>query len=188
MKLSVLVVLSMLGSLPALAQDQSSCKAFFQVLRADEGTPGLHAGLDSAQKQWWEKNGQKKYPGLCLNGAVMSGDKPRYLVIWSRSKSIGEASLVSNEAYGEKAMALQATAPTTRIYQSRWDLASVTILNVLDDGSLMLPAVYFEADDRLVGAFTGAGPLNALHPGSAKVLKAAADYLFQERVFLPNPN
>ena len=188
MKISVLVVLVMLGSLPALAQDQASCKAYFQVLQADAGMPGLRTGLDSAQKKWWEKNGQKKYPGLCLNGAVMSGDKPRYLVIWSKSKTIGQTSPPPAEVYGQTAMALQATAPMTRIYQSRWDLASVTVINVLNDGSLLLPAVYFEADDRLIGAFTGAGPINSVHPGSMKVLKAALDYLYKERVFLSNPN
>jgi hypothetical protein len=188
MRTSILVVLAMLGSLPALAQDQASCKAYFQVLRAEEGMPGLRTGLDSAQKKWWESRGQKQYPGLCLNGAVTSGDKPRYLVIWSKSKAIGQTSPPPAEVYGQTAMALQATAPMTRIYQPRWDLASVTVINVLNDGSLLLPPVYFEADNRAIGAFTGAGPINSLNPGSRKVLKAALDYLFQERVFLSKPN
>jgi hypothetical protein len=190
MKLSVLivVVLAMLGSFPALAQDQASCKAYFQVLEADKGMPGLRTGMDAAQKKWWDSNGQKKYPGLCLSGAIASGDKPRYLVIWSKSTSIGQTSPAPSEVYGQTATALQATAPTTRIYQPRWDLASVTIVNVLNDGSLLLPPVYFEADDRAIGAFAGAGPINSLHPGSMKVLKAALDYLFQERVFLSNPD
>jgi hypothetical protein len=190
MKIPTLVVfvLAILGSLPALAQDQASCKAYFQVLRADEGMPGLRSGLDSAQKKWWQSNGQKKYPGLCLNGAVMSGDKPRYLVIWSKSRTIGQTSPAPAEVYGQTAMSLQSTAPTTRIYQPRWDLASVTVINVLSDGSLLLPAVYFEADDRLMGAFTGAGPINSMHRGSMKVMKTAVDYLFQERVFLSKSN
>jgi len=188
MRTSILVVLAMLGSLPALAQDQASCKAHFQVLRADAGMPGLRTGLDSAQKKWWESHGQKKYPGLCLSGAITSGDKPRYLVIWSKSKSIGQTSPPPSDMYGQTASALQATTPATRIYQPRWDLASVTIINVLNDGSLLLPPVYFEADDRAIGALTGAGTINSLHPGSRKVLKAALDYLFQERVFLSNPN
>ena len=142
------------------------------------GTPGLRIGLDPAQKKWWESKGQKKYPGLCLNGSVMSGDKPRYLVIWSKSKSIGQGSLPPNEVYGQTASALQATAPTSRIYQPRWDLASVTIVNVLSDGSLLLPPVYFEADQHSW----------VLLPDSPKVLDAALKYLSQERVFLSNPN
>ena len=75
MKISVLVVvvLATLVSFPALAQDQASCKAYFQVLQADAGMPGLHTGLNSAQKKWWDSNGQKKYPGLCLSGAIRSG-------------------------------------------------------------------------------------------------------------------
>ena len=64
MKICILVTVAMLGSIPAVAQDQASCKAFFQVLRADDGTPGLTAGLDSTQKKWWEAKGQKKYRTL----------------------------------------------------------------------------------------------------------------------------
>lgn len=178
MKLFLVVALTTLGAMSVFAQDQAPCKAFFQVLRADSGTPGLRTGLDPAQKKWWENKGQKKYPGLCLNGSVMSGDKPRYLVIWSKSNSIGQASLPPNEVYGQMASALQATAPTSRIYQPRWDLASVTIVNVLSDGSLLLPPVYYEADQHSW----------VLLPNSPKVLDAALKYLSYERVFLSNPN
>jgi len=178
-KLLVAVVLVMLGSIPVLAQDQASCKGFFQVLRADEGNPGLRVGLDSTQKKWWEREGgQKKYPGLCLNGSVMSGDKPRYLVIWSKSRSIGQSSLPPNEVFGQTASALQTTAPTARIYQPRWDLASVTVVNVLSDGSLLLPPVYYEADQHSW----------VLLPDNSKVLDAALRYLSQERVFLSKPD
>jgi hypothetical protein len=177
-KLFVVIALATLGAMPVLAQDQAPCKAFFQVLRADSGTPGLRTGLDPAQKKWWENKGQKKYPGLCLNGSVMSGDKPRYLVIWSKSESIGSGSLPPNEVYGQTASALQTTAPTSRIYQPRWNLASVTIVNVLSDGSLLLPPVYYEADQHSW----------VLLPNSPKVLDAALKYLSYERVFLSNPN
>jgi hypothetical protein len=187
-KLFALLLWPVLSAIPTLAQDKPSCKAFFQWLRADAATPGLRTGLDRAQKKWWQSRGQKKYPGLCLDGSVTSGDKPRYLVIWSKSKSIGQASPPANEVYGQTASALQATAPTARIYQPRWDLASVIIVKVQYDGSLMLPPVYFEADDRLIGALTGAGPINSLQAGSTKVLDAALRYLWQERVFLSDPN
>jgi len=174
MKICVLVALAMFGSIPALAQDQASCKAFFQVLRADSGSPGLRTGLDPAQKKWWESKGQKKYPGLCLNGSEQSGEKPRFLVIWSKSKTIGQASLPPNEVYGQTAAAIQATAPTARIYQPRWDKASVTIVSVLYDGSLMLPPLYFETDDHAW----------VFLPDSPRVLEAALKFLSRERVFL----
>lgn len=174
MKIFVFVALGMLTSMPALAQEQSSCKAYFQVLRADAGTPGLRTGLDAAQKKWWENKGQKKYSGLCLNGSETAGDKPRFLVIWSKSKSIGQTSPPPNEVYGQTAGAIQATAPTTWIYQPRWDQASVTIVNVVYDGSLMLPPVYFETDQHVW----------VIVPSSRKVLEAAVKYLSQEPVFL----
>jgi hypothetical protein len=174
MKSLVLTALVLLGSITASAQDQSSCKAFFQVLQAEEGSPGLHPGLNSAQKKWWEDKGQKKYPGLCLNGAVTSADKPRYLVIWSKSKKVGSATLAPTDAYGQNGSALQATAPMTKIYTSRWDQAAVTIINVQYDGSLMLPPVYFETDDHTW----------VLFPDSLKVLQAAVKYLSGEQVFL----
>lgn len=175
MKVFIVPALMMLLSLPALAQDQTSCKAFFQVLKADSDTPGLMVGLTPAQKKWWESKGQKKYPGLCLNGSVTSADKPRYLVIWSTWDSIGKASVPPNEVYGQPTSALQAMAPTERIYQSRWDQAWVTVVNVLYDGSLLLPPVYFETDQHRW----------VVVPDSTKVLDGALKYLFQERVFLP---
>jgi hypothetical protein len=178
MKIIFLGVAAMLLSIPAHAQDQATCKAYFQVLRADAGMPGLHAGLDPAQKKWWEEKGQKKYPGLCLSGSVMAADKPRFLVIWSKSKTIGQSSLPADQVFGQSSSALQATAPTTRIYQSRWDQASVTVVNVIYDGSMMLPPVYFETDQHVWVLFTN----------SRKVLEGAVKYLSQERAFLPETN
>jgi hypothetical protein len=178
MKNFVLVALVMvLGSVSALAQDQASCKAYFQVLRAESGTPGLSAGLDAGQKRWWENVGKKKYSGLCLTGSVMSAERPRYLIIWSKSKSIGQSSVPPNEVYGQQPAALQATAPTTRIYQPRWDKASVRVVNVQYDGSMMLPPVYFETDDHAW----------VLVPDSRRVFEAAVKYLWQEQVFVVVP-
>jgi hypothetical protein len=178
MKFFAVFALVTLGAIPALAQDQASCKAFFQVLRAEPGTPGLRAGLDSAQKSWWDNDGKKKYPGLCLDGSITATDKPRYLVIWSKSKMMGQSSLPAYEVYGQTPAALQATAVTTRIYQPRWDQASVTVVNVQSDGSSMMPPVYFETDDHVW----------ILAPSSRKVLEGALRYLSQERVFLSKPD
>lgn len=177
MKSFVFIAIVMLA-IPSFAENQASCKAFFQVLHAQAGTPGLRPGLDQAQKSWWESHGQRKYPGLCLDGSMTSGDKPRYLVIWSQSDSIGQASLPRNEVYGQTASALQGTSPTARIYQSRWNMASVTIVNVLNEGSLMLPPIYFQTARRRW----------LLWPDSRKVLKAAVEYLSKERVFLSEPD
>jgi hypothetical protein len=174
MKYAVVIALAMLAPLGAFAQDDASCKAYFQVLRAQSGTPGLRVGMDSGQKRWWEDAGRKKYPGLCLNGSVNSGDKPRYLVIWSKSKKTGRSTVAPNEVYAEKSNALQRTAPKEWIYQPRWDIASLTILNVAYDGALELPPVYL-APGKLT--------LRVLWPNSVKVLEAAVKYLEQEPVF-----
>lgn len=166
--------MAMLATVAAFAQDQAACKAYFQVLRAQSGTPGLRIGMDSGQKRWWENTGRKKYPDLCLNGSVNSGDKPRYLVIWSKSKSIGRSTVAPNEVYAERSNALQRTAPKEWIYQPRWNIASLTILNVSYDGRLELPPVYLAP-----GNLT----LKVLWPNSVKVLEAAVKYLEQEPVF-----
>jgi hypothetical protein len=156
------------------AQDEASCKAYFQVLRAKAGTPGLQPGMDSGQKRWWESTGRKKYPGLCLSGAVTSNEKPRYLVIWSNSKSIGRSTVPPEQIYGQRSNTLQRTAPKEWIYQPRWTVASVTILTVSYDNSLELPPVYFAPGKRI---------LRMLWPSSAKVLEAAVKYLNQEPAF-----
>jgi hypothetical protein len=174
MKRSLLVALALLASMPAFAQEQTNCKAYFQVLQGESGTPGLRAGLDSRQKSWWENEGKKKFAGLCLSGSEMSAEKPRFLVIWSTSKTIGPSSVPPNEIYGQQPAAVQATAPAMPIYQPRWDKASVTVINVQSDGSLMLPAVYFETDDHSWIFF----------PDSRRVLEAIAKYLLQEQVFV----
>ena len=178
MKRVVLVAVAILGSMPAGALGQTSCQVYFQLLRADSGSPGLNVGLDSPQRKWWDSKGQKKYPGLCVNGSVTSGDKPRYVLIWSKSNSIGQGSLPSHDVYGQTASALRATAPHDRIYQRRWDQAAVTVVTVRGDGTLMLPPVYFETDDHVW----------IVWPSSTKVLQGCLGYLKRELVFLtPSP-
>jgi hypothetical protein len=117
---------------------------------------------------------------VCLNGAVTSADKPRYLVIWTKTRSFGvftvnstgsQSSVAPNEVFGEKPNAVQATAPKEYIYRPRWKIASVTILIVAYDGSLELPPVYLAPGDLKLGA---------LWSDSAKVLEAAVKYLSQE--------
>jgi len=175
MKLTMVVALAMLGSISAFGQDQSSCKAFFQVVRADQGSTGPQIGMEGSAKRWWESEGQKKYPGLCLNGSVTSGDKPRYLLIWSKSKSTGPSSVAPTEVFGQTASVLQATAPQEWIYQPRWNVASFTIAYVLYDGRLDIPPVHFTAGNRSGWVF----------PDDRKALEAAVKFLSQEPVFSP---
>ena len=178
MKFTIAFAVAILASIPAFGQDQASCKAYFQVLRAQEGSPGLSVGLTDGEKRWWEHEGQKKYPGLCLDGSVTAGDKPRYLVIWSKSKSIGQASVPANEVFGQSTNALQATAPKEWINQARWNVASVTIAYVLYDGRLDVPPVHFASFDRDVFVF----------PDNGRVLRDAAKFLSHEPVFSPKVN
>lgn len=171
MRLIAAIALAMLLSIPAYAQGAASCKAYFQVLRAESGTPGLSVGMDSRQKSWWDGVGQKKYAGLCLDGSVTRVDKPRYLVIWSKSKSIGQATLQANEVYGQTASFLQTTAPKAWIYQPRWNMASVSIVSVLYNAKTQTPPVYLSAGDRAIGIFW---------PDSPKVLEVAVKFIAQD--------
>jgi len=175
MKFTVVVALAMVASIPAFAQDQASCKAYFQVVHAEAGSPGLSVGMSPGDKSWWDNEGQKKYPGLCLDGSVTSGDKPRYLLIWSKSKSIGQASVPPNEVFGQATTALQATAPKEWINQPRWNVTSITIAYVLYDGSLDVPPVHFVAGDHAGWFF----------PDKRRALEAAVQFLAQEPVFSP---
>jgi hypothetical protein len=177
MKLTAVVALLMLGlAIPAFGQDKTSCKAFFQVVRADTQTPqGLRVGMDGAQKKWWENEGQKEYPGLCLNGSVSTGDKPRYLVILSKSGSINQAAVAPGEVFGQTATNIQSLAPKEWIYKPRRNFASISILYVLYDGKIDPPPVHMQAGDRSYGWFW---------PNSIKVIKVAMKYLSQEPTFL----
>ena len=173
MKLTAVVALVMLWlSIPSFGQDKTSCRAFFQVVRADTQTPeGLRPGMDEAQKKWWENKGQKEYPELCLNGSVSNADKPRYLLIWSKSGLIEKTAVAPGEVYGQTASAIQSAAPKEWVYRPRWDEASISIVSVSYEGDIDLPAVHIAAGDRAYGWFW---------PDSPKVLEVALKYLAQE--------
>jgi hypothetical protein len=155
MKRMLVVGALMFGlSMPAFGQDKISCKIFFQVLRADTRTPErLHLGMDGAQNRWWENQGQKMYPGLCLDGTVTAADKARYLVILSKSASIDETAVAPGDAYGQTIDVIQSTAPTEWIYRSRWDMASISIVSVSYDGTLDRPPVHMQEGARSGGWF-----------------------------------
>ena len=70
---AVLFALAMLASTAAVAEGETSCKAYFQVVEQDGGN--LRAGMDGAQKKWWENKGHKKYPDLCWDGSVSSNEQ-----------------------------------------------------------------------------------------------------------------
>jgi hypothetical protein len=172
MKLTAVVALVMLGwSIPAFGQDKTSCNAYFQVLRADTQTPeNLRSGMDEAQQKWWQNKGQKEYPRMCFNGSVRTGDKPRYLVVWSKSGSIEQAAVAPGEVYGQTITAIQSTAPKERIYRPLWNRASISILRVSSEGNFDPAPVRMTADDRV----------HRFWRDSSKVLKVALQYLAQE--------
>jgi len=174
-RFSAVALLAVVAAVPAFGQDQSSCKAYFQVVRATADSPGLRAGMDGGDKSWWDSEGQKKYPGLCLDGSVTSGDKPRYLLIWSKAKSIGQSSVSPSEIYGQSASAVEATAPKEWIYQPRWNVTSITVAYVLYDGTIEVPPVHFVAFDK-IGLF---------FPDRRNALKEAIRFLSQEPPFYP---
>jgi hypothetical protein len=68
--------------------------------------------------------------------------------------------------------------PHRKNLHRRWNLASITLVNLYYDGTLLLPPVYFETED----------PGFPLRLNSTKILEAAVKYLWQERVFLTKPD
>jgi len=177
-RIVIFAAFALLAAIPAHTQEQSACKAYFQVVHATEGSPGLSVGMNSGDKSWWESEGQKKYPGLCLDGSVTAGDKPRYLLIWTKSKSFGQASVPSNEVFREPASALETTAPKEWIYQPRWNVTGLTIAYVLYDGTIDVPPVHFVAFDKTGWIF----------PHNRRPLEEAVRFLSQEPVFWPKSN
>ena len=182
-----LLALAMLACTPAVAEGLTSCKAYFQVVQQDGGN--LRAGMDGAQKKWWENTGHKKYPGLCWDGSVSSNDKPRYLVIWSKSgssdtgakpsKSNGTkttrepASGTISNVYGQRPETIEKTAPTAWLYQGRWNMAQVSLVTISFDGKMELPPVWVPVHDH---------PFWWPRADSPKVLEGAMKYLAQESV------
>jgi hypothetical protein len=137
-------------------------------VRADTQTPGhFRAGLDQAQKYWWDNEGQKDYQGLCLDGSVTAEDKPRYLVIWSKRGSIDQAAVTPGEIYGQSASVIQIIATKDLIYRPRWDRASVAIVSVSYEGNRLLTPVYTTTNDRVL----------LFIPDSLSVLRFAVQYL-----------
>lgn len=188
MKYAVMFALVMLTSTQAVAEGQTTCKAYFQVVEQEGGN--LRAGMDGAQKKWWENKGHKKYPDLCWDGSVTSHDKPRYLVIWSKSASSDEhakfsksdgaktarqpaAEVVSN-AYGQGPQAIENTAPTAWLYKARRGMAQVSLATISYDGKMELPPVWVPVHDH---------PFWWPWAESPKILDGAIKYLAQESVF-----
>lgn len=177
MKLTIVVALAVIAlSMPAFGQDTAACKAFFQVVVADTQAPqNIRVGMDGADKRWWDSEGQKKYPGLCLNGSVSAGDKPRYVVILSKRGSIHSSAVNPSEVFGQSAADIQNAAPKEWIYKPRWNFASISVLYVWYDGKIDPPPVHMQAGDRSGGWFW---------PSSTKVIKIAMQYLSQEPPFV----
>ncbi len=149
----------------------------------------LRAGMDGAQKKWWENKGHKKYPDLCWDGSVSSNDKPRYLVIWSKSGSTDTGAKLSkpdetkttrppasgtiSNVYGQQPEAIEKTAPRAWLYQGRWTMAQVSLATISFDGKMELPPVWVPVHDRRFWWPRADSP---------KILEGAMKYLAQESV------
>jgi len=89
------------------------CKAKFAVGYTDGKQ--MQSGLTPEQRKYWEKDGAKKFKGICLDFA-----KPDYLILWSigvsgkelaessvgnfnRSRETGQATSTPNQAINDKA-------------------------------------------------------------------------------------
>lgn len=124
MKGAVVLGFLLVAALPGAAQTKPACQAYFQVVQMDHRIPGgVTVGMNADQKKWWEKKGQKEYPGLCWNGSIVSADKPRFLLIWSSEAPGGPVPIPRSsaaeqstgaDAYGQSVSAIKETAATNR--------------------------------------------------------------------------
>ena len=67
----------------ALAAPAQDCKLKFSVVFSD--SKDLQIGLTADQKKMWDKDGAKKFKGMCLD------DKnPDYIILWNQGMSGAE--------------------------------------------------------------------------------------------------
>ena len=105
-KRSLVIVATLAGILGgAQAQD---CKAKFAVAYL-EGKQ-IEPGLTQDQQKYWDKEGAKKFKGLCLNVA-----KPDFVILWTvgvtgkESAEVAVANFNRNQEAGESTTAIRTT-------------------------------------------------------------------------------
>jgi len=88
MKLKTLIVMAatLLVVSTVLAKKEPQCVVYFAVVENDETTVHLSmAGLNNAQKSWYEKHGNRdKYAGICYiaKASEAPASAPLYAVVW----------------------------------------------------------------------------------------------------------
>jgi hypothetical protein len=82
MKKSLLIFILLIAA-PSYSAAQD-CKVKFSVVFTDGKV--LKVGLTAEQKKLWDRDGAKKYKGICLDPA-----KPDYVILWTEGISGGEA-------------------------------------------------------------------------------------------------
>jgi len=111
----LMVMIACVAGIAGVAQGQD-CKVKFAVAYV-EGKQ-IQPGLTQDQKKYWEKEGTKKFKGMCLDLA-----KPDYVVLWAVGVSGKELSQVAianfnrNQDTGES---------TTAIRQTYWSRTSTS--------------------------------------------------------------
>ncbi len=182
-----LMVLLAVGSPSGSAQDKLACQAYFQVVQMDARIAGgFVAGGNEAQKKWWEKKGQKRYSGLCWNGSVLSGDKPRYLLFWvsenhSQLEEVPTSQSVSGTVTGTDGNTgtFGGEVDGTKLVQEHWTTASISVLRVSPEGKVELPAIYFHtAGPSVLERYAAAGW--RWSSDSQKALEAALKFLSEK--------
>lgn len=91
MKIRVLLLVLWFLSIPALGQDQpkidSSCRIRVRIINFVWGNPDTfrYDSLSANQLDWWLKDGQKKFPDICITTEKGISD---YVIAWTSTESM----------------------------------------------------------------------------------------------------
>jgi hypothetical protein len=122
-----MVALLLCAAAFAGALQAQECKAKFAVGYMDG--KGVQSGLTTEQRKYWEKEGVKKFKGVCLDFT-----KPEYLILWSvglSGKELAESGVGNFNRARETGEATTMVNPTTSnkmsTTDSRWKDSTVFI-------------------------------------------------------------
>lgn len=147
----LLVMVVCMAGISGVAQAQD-CKVKFAVAYA-EGKQ-IQPGLTQDQKRYWEKEGAKKFKGMCLDLA-----KPDYVVLWAvgvsgkelsqvaianfnRNQETGESTTATRQTYWSKTSTSDERSLTAAVYLKDWSgirgKAEYWILDLSKDPAVMV--------------------------------------------------
>jgi hypothetical protein len=101
------------------AQD---CKARFAVAYSDGKL--VQPGLTQEQRKYWDKDGRKKFKGMCLDLA-----KPDYVILWSVGVSGKELAQVAVANFNRNQDTGESTTATRQTYWSKTSTSDDRSLN-----------------------------------------------------------